>query len=80
MLSRADVISMLGPVDDAVVAEIIATGASAEELAQARAWVTNDEALMNMGKPLAGGRVGRLVEIIGDLEAEEEALATERPG
>ena len=78
MLSRADIVSMLGPVDDAVVAEIIATGANADELAQARAWVANDELLMNMGKPLAGGRVGRLVEIICDLDADEEALATER--
>ena len=78
MLSRVDVISMLGPLDDAVVAEIIGTGASSEELAQARAWVANDEALINMGSRLPGGRVGRLIEIIGDLEAEEEALASER--
>jgi hypothetical protein len=78
MLSRADIIAMLGPVDDATVAEIIATGANSQELAQARAWCANDEPLMNMGKPLAGGRVGRLVEIICDLEADEEALVTER--
>jgi hypothetical protein len=78
MLSRVDVISMLGPLDDAVVAEIIGTGASSEELAQARAWVANDEALINMGSRLPGGRVARLIEIIGDLEAEEEALASER--
>ena len=40
--------------------------------------VANDEALINMGSRLPGGRVARLIEIIGDLEAEEEALASER--
>jgi len=78
MLSRSEIIAMLGRIDDAAVADIIATGASPEELAQARAWCANDEPLMNMGKPLAGGRVGRLIEIICDLEADEEALATAR--
>jgi hypothetical protein len=74
-LRREDIISMLGSVDDAVVAEIIATGATSSELAEARAWIANDEALMNVGKPLAGGRVGRLIEIIAALEEEEEKLA-----
>lgn len=74
-LRREDIFSMLGSVDDAVVAEIIATGATSSELAEARAWIANDEALMNVGKPLAGGRVGRLIEIIAALEEEEEKLA-----
>ena len=78
MISRADIASMLGPLDDAIAAEIIGTGASTEELAQALAWICNDEALMNAGKPLPAGRVGALVEIIGELEAEEEALASKR--
>jgi hypothetical protein len=76
MLNRADVIAMLGPVDDAVVAEIIAMGATASELAEARAWTGNDEPLMNAGRPLAGGRVARLIEIIRDLEEEDEERLT----
>jgi hypothetical protein len=47
-LTHKDVTAMLGPVDDVTVAEIIATGATAEELGEAKAWLTNDEALMNV--------------------------------
>src|SRR5262249_4661660 len=74
-LSRKDVIAMLGELDDVAVADIIATGATPEELAQAHAWLTNDEALINAGKPLPTGRVGRLDEIVVAKEAEEEETA-----
>jgi uncharacterized membrane protein YkvA (DUF1232 family) len=74
-LTRKDVFAMLGLLDDAVVAEIIATGASVEELAQAAAWLTNDEALINSGKPLPGGRVADITEIVAAQEQEEEELA-----
>jgi len=62
---------MLGPLDDVTIAELIATGASAEELAQAQAWLANDEALMNAGKSLPAGRVGELVDIVAAIEQEE---------
>jgi hypothetical protein len=74
--TREDVIAKLGPVDDLAVAEIIGMGATVEELAEAAAWIANDEALMNIGQPLARGRVSRLVEIIAALkEVEEEEPA-----
>jgi hypothetical protein len=66
---------MLGPLDDVVAAEIIATGASIEELAQAQAWLINDEALINSGKPLPSGRVADILEILEAQEQEEEELA-----
>ena len=78
-LNRDDVIAMLGPVDDFVIAEIIGMGATASELAEARAWTANDEPLMNSGKPLAGGRIVRLIELIRDLEKDEETLAAQNP-
>ena len=71
-LTRDAVEAELGHVDDIVVAEIISLGATAEELAEARAWTANDEPLMNDGKPQATGRVGRLIEILADLEAEDD--------
>ncbi len=74
-VSREDVISILGPVDELTLAEIIHTGATAAELEEARAWTVNDEPLMNAGRPLANGRIVRLIEIIRDLEKDEEALA-----
>ncbi len=70
-LTRDDVAAMLGDLDDLIVVEILSTGANADELAEAQAWLANDEPLMNIGKPLAAGRVGRLVEILKSLDAEE---------
>jgi hypothetical protein len=54
------------------IAQIIGTGATAEELAEAQAWIVNDEPLMNAGKPLPSGRVGELVEILTELEPDED--------
>lgn len=71
-LTRDDVIKAVGPVEDVTIAEIIGTGATAEELAEAKAWTANDEPLMNAGKPLAKGRVGELVEILTELEEDNE--------
>jgi hypothetical protein len=74
-LTRNEVVAMLGDIDDALVTKIVATGATAEELAEARAWLANDEPLINSGRPLAKGRVARLAELIAALEEEEEELA-----
>jgi hypothetical protein len=69
-LSRDQVIATLGPLDDIVVAEIIGTGITAAELAEARAWVTADEAMVNAGRKLPVGRVGRVIAMLERLEAE----------
>jgi hypothetical protein len=79
-LNRDDVIAILGPVDDLVIAEIIGMGATLSELAEARAWAANDEPMMNAGRPLAGGRVVRLIEIIRDVQKDAEELATRSAG
>jgi hypothetical protein len=76
-LTRDDVIKAIGEVNDVAIAEIIGTGATAEELAEAQAWIANDEPLMNAGRPLPSGRVGELVEILEELEAEEDGEETE---
>jgi hypothetical protein len=72
-LTGAEVRATLGPVDDVVIAEIIATGATADELAEARAWAA-DEALINSGRRLPAGRVGQLLRILDKIEENEEAL------
>jgi hypothetical protein len=71
-VSRDDVIKAVGPIDDVTIAEIIGTGATVEELAEAQAWIVNDEPLMNAGKPLPSGRVGELVAILSELEPDDE--------
>jgi hypothetical protein len=72
-LTRKDIAALFGDLDDMVVADVIATGATAEELAEAHAWLANDEPLLNAGRPLPGGRVARLVDILAAVSEEEEA-------
>lgn len=71
-ITREDAMKAIGGADDAVIAQIIGTGATADELAEAQAWIANDEPLMNAGKPLPSGRVGELVDILSELEASED--------
>ncbi len=71
-LTRDDVLSVIGPADEILVTEIIATEATTEELAQAWAWVNNDEALINEGRALPSGRTAELVELLTPQSDEEE--------
>ncbi|MGE0725428.1 MAG: hypothetical protein AB7O45_13710 [Alphaproteobacteria bacterium] len=71
-MTRADVVAVLGAVDDALVAAIIATGATAEELVEAQAWIEADDTLMDEGRPLPAGGAGRLVEILSTIEEDDE--------
>jgi hypothetical protein len=68
-ITREEVISVLGPVDDETVAEIVSTGASLLELREAWAWAHGDEALMGQGRPLPGTRIADLIDL---LEPDEE--------
>jgi len=71
-VTREDVTKAVGRVDDVTIAEIIGTGATADELAEAQAWLVNDAPLLNAGKPLASGRVRELIDILAELEASED--------
>jgi hypothetical protein len=71
-ITRDDAIKAVGGADDVAIAQIIGTGATIDELAEAQAWLTNDEPLMNVGRQLPSGRVGELVEILTDIEANGE--------
>ena len=71
-ITKDDAIKAVGGADDVAIAEIIGTGATVDELAEAQAWIANDEPLMNAGKPLPSGRVGELIEILTELEADED--------
>lgn len=71
-LSHEQLIKVMGDTDDAALAEILAMGVTAEELAEAQAWITIDEALMNSGKPLLSGRVSRFAEILTSIEDDDD--------
>jgi hypothetical protein len=69
-MTREDVVSVLGPVDEVTIAEIIQTGASVDELREAWAWAFGDEALMSEGRRLPGTKVAALIDLI---EPEDDA-------
>jgi hypothetical protein len=71
-VTRDEVTRAVGAVDDVTIAQIIGTEASVEELAEAQAWLANDEPLLNAGRPLATGRIRELVDILSELEPSEE--------
>jgi hypothetical protein len=71
-ITRDDVIKAIGSADDVTIAQMIATGATVEELAEAQAWMANDEPMMNSGRPLATGRVRELVDILAELELDDD--------
>ena len=71
-MTSDDVIAILGPVDETLVAEVIATGATQVELAEALAWANNDEALIGEGRPLPTGKTAALVDLLISDEEELE--------
>jgi hypothetical protein len=71
-MTANEVIAVLGPVDETVIAEILKTGATAEELALAWTWIHADEALINQGRRYPSGRA-ELVGILESMERDVEA-------
>ena len=69
-VTREDVTNVLGPVDDTLIAQIIGLSATLEELMEANAWLSNDEALMNAGRPLASSRVAQLIALLERYDEE----------
>ncbi len=63
-LTRDEVTSVLGSVDETMAVELLATGASLAELEEAWAWLNSDESLINEYKPLPSGRVAQLIDIL----------------
>ena len=71
-LTREDVVSVGGPADEIMIADVIATQATLAELSQAWAWVNSDEALINQGRPPPSGRTAELVELLTSQDEGEE--------
>lgn len=68
-LSHDEVLAAVHPIDDATVAEIIATGISHDELVQACHFYAKDRARKSPSE-VPEGRVGRVVSILERAEAE----------
>ena len=78
-LSRDDIVKTVDRADDVTIAQIIGTGATVEELAEAQAWLANDEPMINDLR-LAQGRVRELVDILSELEEDDDEAAPAAPG
>ncbi len=63
--------ALAGPLDDLTLAQVLATGATRAELAEALGWVDNDDAMLNEGRPIPTGRVAQLVELLKARDEEE---------
>jgi hypothetical protein len=71
-ISAVELHRLLGDLDDATCARILATGASEAEVVEARQWLTADDQL---GTELEHGRrgvVGEVYEILSEVEAPLE--------
>ena len=71
-LTREDVVSVVGPADEVMIADVIATQATLAELSQAWAWVNSDEALIDEGRSPPSGRTAELVELLTSQDEGEE--------
>ena len=73
-LNRDDVIAMLGPVDDFVIAEIIGMGATASELCRRLGFANG------YGKTALKRRSVRLAKLVHDLNASLHGVPGLQPG
>ena len=76
-LTRAETRALIGPADDATHSEIPKLGIDRAELAEALAWIDNDEAMLNEGRSAPTGRLARAVELLQ--ERDEELAGGEVP-
>lgn len=73
-LNREAVERVLGPVDGALAAQLIAIGATEQELREANAWSVDNDTPVNEFRPFPSGRVAELIEILEtprDVEPDE---------
>lgn len=71
-MTSEDVVALLGPIDETMIADVIATGATAGELAEAWAWINSEEALVSEGRRPPTGKVAELVDLLSSQEEDWE--------
>lgn len=71
-MTAHEITAIIGPADEQLLGEIILTGATAEELAQAWAWVNSDDVLVDTGQPLPGGKVSELIDLLELVDDEAD--------
>jgi len=64
--SASEIKGVIGPLEDAVITSILATGASAAEVLEAYTWLTADDQLGTQLERNRSGRVGQVYAILAD--------------
>jgi hypothetical protein len=70
-MTRDGVVAVLGPVDESLLAEIVAIDATREDLARAWAWLNSDDALIGELRHLPNGKVAELISLFAPPEEDE---------
>jgi hypothetical protein len=71
MMVRDDVLAVLGPIDETLLAEIVASDATRDELVRAWAWLNSDDALIGELRHLPNGKVAELINLLAPPEDDE---------
>lgn len=71
-LTREEIHSVLGPVDDALATQILLQGMTLDELREAWAWISQDDALINEGRPLPRTKVAAIIDLLQPEEDEPQ--------
>lgn len=74
-LDHGRIVAVVGPMDDAKIAAIEATGASLEQLEEAVAWAAGESDVMGAGRLPLTGVVAEIYDILTADEEEPEDRA-----
>ncbi len=70
----SDIVQILGPIDDGVIAQIVGAQATAEEVEQAQAWLSTRDYFRRVAHDSAHGRIAKVYRI---LDAERPSRQSE---
>jgi hypothetical protein len=62
--TEGDIVAILGPIDDSLIAEISATGATAEEVREANAWLSTRDYFRRIAHDSAHGRIAQVYQLL----------------
>lgn len=62
--TAGDIVEIVGPIDDGVIAQIIATGATAEEVREANAWLSTRDYFRRLAHDSAHGRIAQTYRLL----------------
>lgn len=71
-MTAHEITALIGPADEQLLSDIISVGATADDLAQAWAWVNSDDVLVDAGRPLPTGKIAELIDLLEDIDDEPE--------